>query len=87
VRYKDIRDPKNPHKYNRTMPTPHVDGGKFAVDSPEPRYFESFAEIPAGEWVALSMRTATTWDKAAKKSVHDEVYIDDVSLTDVEDGK
>ena len=85
VRYKDVRDPKNPHKYIRTMPTPHVDGGKFAVASPEPRYFESFAEIPAGEWVALSMRSDMTWDKVAKKPVHDAVYIDDVSITDVED--
>ena len=85
VRYKDTRDPKNPHKYIRSMPKPGIDCGKISVSDETPRYFELVSEIPAGEWVALSMRSGSTWDKAAKKSIPDNVTIDDVSITDCAD--
>ena len=65
------------------MPSPGIDCGKFSVADESPRYFESHAEIPAGEWVALSMRCGTTWDKEAKKPVYDDGVIDDVSITDM----
>jgi len=75
IRYLDTPDPKSPHGYVRTMPTPQVDGGTYEVTA-EPRYHTGVCEIPAGEWVSVSFHAA--WQKKGQA----DITIDDITVTD-----